>query len=291
MTKTADYLAGFEQRRRAIQADGLLSGEGKRQKLQAVDLAKSAYRETALAELRRSWRDLRSNFERLTRQRQELETALASKWDFHRLNYESEAFRARVMAALDIQAVIKLYDQAVASGDRHRQRVAAEIGAAVVSEKFSNSDLSARDLARRMRADLDRLNSTPELLKVSLEFDAVIRQAVDLVQETNMVASVYQDREFLALLRDVKIDREFNPADLENFEKITLTFVDDLGEVALQALQAGKALKVSRDFVFLGKKYRPGDSFTAEVGLEYPTKARELADYGFVEVTGDNGSG
>lgn len=224
---TVSKIRSFEGQWEQIKADRELSELGKLNAKKKLDAQIAEYRDTSLTYLRGDWSIIRRRFQEWETKRQEAQERAASSWDYQRLNYEKTAIEAQFKATgHDLQAIESLYSRMADSGDRHKAKVAAEIGGALVSDIFGATDLQARDLVRRMSKDLEELNTTEELKQVEKEGEGLASQAVELYEATKEVASYYgprngfgNDREFTALLEGVSIKQTAQPADPAHFLK------------------------------------------------------------------------
>ncbi|TDA65933.1 MAG: hypothetical protein D9V45_03040 [Chloroflexi bacterium] len=125
-----------------------------------------------------------------------------NNWDSGKLLTETNAFQARLERELgnknglplyegapdSLERVKRLYHEAQASGDKYKQRAAAEVMRSISTEGMKQSAaVDLRVLAREADASLKSLRSTPELIEA---VENANKATQELWREREVVASV-----------------------------------------------------------------------------------------------------
>ena len=108
---------------------------------------------------------------------------ILNSWDTSKLAAELQLYGLQVENALkngDIETLSRIHQEAIDSGDRYKQRAAAETLQGLVNKfpqgKQDSHGLDARTLANRLEnqaaRDLASMGTSPELFKASSELDA-----------------------------------------------------------------------------------------------------------------------
>ncbi len=189
-TTFIQYTVDYENRWQAVTRDPDYSPEGKRRQYQRLLDEKGSMRGGVVASLAATWKAIRAEYSANKKRRAAAEEAEAARWDFQRLNYEAQAARSAVTASTDLDKFEVQYNQAAQSGNLHRARAWAEVGAAALAEKWPNS-MEAERLARKMETDLQALTTTPELEAIDKAGAALTERAMDAEQYAKSAADFY----------------------------------------------------------------------------------------------------
>jgi hypothetical protein len=206
-------LNNFEEQRRAIAGNGELSDQGKQNAYKRLDGQVAGYRSFALSVLRADWSSIRKSFTDNEARRAAAAENAAKAWDFQRLNYEKAAIEAQLKKiGHDLPAVQAFYTRLATSGDKHKARVAAELGLDKIPTTFG--------LIVKMRSDLEALTTTDEMAKVEKDGQALAGEAISLFETTKAASAFYgrntiygRDNGFEALLDGVAIQRSLEKND------------------------------------------------------------------------------
>lgn len=153
-----------------------------------------------------------------------------TSWDAGRLGQEMHTFQMLVNREMEfnngspgftrgaaVSARVKaLYQEAQASGDRFKQRAAAEVVRGINTDKLPKEQaVELRILGRESGTDLENLRTTPELLKAAeAEKTAVMDlfAARDLIKDVAVIVgeqpdTIFAGGSFVKLLKTVQVDR------------------------------------------------------------------------------------
>lgn len=198
-----EKLAGFEQRRRAIEIDGDLNFEAKTRRLQELEREKATLKAEVWAAFRDGWAELYRRSKRLEVEQHAADESAARLWDYERLGFAarqvegavSGAFAEPMKGITALQSVERLWDVANRSGDNHLRRAWAQIGAAQVRARFGEA---GAPLAARMESALQELMSTPELKAVEAQDKRLCDDTLAMLEQTERAANSFlEDRQFV----------------------------------------------------------------------------------------------
>lgn len=164
-----------------------------------------------------------------------------NSWDAGKLNDELQAFQTRVNMELgkkDVQGIFsgqsaassieRLYQEALASGDRYKMRAAAEVLRAANVEKLpSEQQMQVQLLARAASDNLEALRNTDD-----------IQNAID--QENAAIKQMQDEQKFVREAAEVMFDEggQIFGRDVSNFGKLasTIKFEREAGNVKIKIL-------------------------------------------------------
>ena len=164
-----------------------------------------------------------------------------NSWDAGKLNDELQAFQTRVNMELgkkDVQGIFsgqsaassieRLYQEALASGDRYKMRAAAEVLRAADVEKLpSEQQMQVQLLARAASDNLEALRNTDD-----------IQNAID--QENAAIKQMQDEQKFVREAAEVMFDEggQIFGRDVSNFGKLasTIKFEREAGNVKIKIL-------------------------------------------------------
>ena len=164
-----------------------------------------------------------------------------NSWDAGKLNDELQAFQTRVNMELgkkDVQGMFsgqsaassieRLYQEALASGDRYKMRAAAEVLRAADVEKLpSEQQMQVQLLARAASDNLEALRNTDD-----------IQNAID--QENAAIKQMQDEQKFVREAAEVMFDEggQIFGRDVSNFGKLasTIKFEREAGNVKIKIL-------------------------------------------------------
>jgi len=164
-----------------------------------------------------------------------------NSWDAGKLNDELQAFQMRVNMELgkkDVQGIFsgqsaassieRLYQEALASGDRYKMRAAAEVLRAADVEKLpSEQQMQVQLLARAASDNLEALRNTDD-----------IQNAID--QENAAIKQMQDEQKFVREAAEVMFDEggQIFGRDVSNFGKLasTIKFEREAGNVKIKIL-------------------------------------------------------
>lgn len=153
----------------------------------------------------------------------------SKSWDNARLGIEMNTFQVLVNNALQSsgtpgftrghisERVSEIYQEAVRSGDFHKQRAAAEVLRSINIDKLEKDiALPVRMLQRQAEADLTKLQTPPTLAKLQEELGAIQKELTGDLQEVATAADilgepidrVFHGGTFTKLFKTVQLDRE-----------------------------------------------------------------------------------
>lgn len=207
----------FREKARNITGDNDLSESGKKKKLDEVTRSAELYKPQALDGLRQDWRLLRQASSSREARYKEAERIAAQSWDYATLQYEGLAAQSAVRQAQDIEEVKQLYKAASSSGNLARARAWSEVAPGVVLERFQGGNaLETNRVIHEMRANLEKLTTTPEMKAISSEQETIARDALELLSVTKEVGDYYEPQswglgEFENLAVNVSVSQRFEP--------------------------------------------------------------------------------
>ena len=164
-----------------------------------------------------------------------------NSWDAGKLNDELQAFQTRVNMELgkkDVQGIFsgqsaassieRLYQEALASGDRYKMRAAAEVLRAADVEKLpSEQQMQVQLLARAASDNLEALRNTDD-----------IQNAID--QENAAIKQMQDEQKFVREAAEVMFDEggQIFGRDVSSFGKLasTIKFEREAGNVKIKIL-------------------------------------------------------
>lgn len=164
-----------------------------------------------------------------------------NSWDAGKLNDELQAFQTRVNMELgkkDVQGIFsgqsaassieRLYQEALASGDRYKMRAAAEVLRAANVEKLpSEQQMQVQLLARAASDNLEALRNTDD-----------IQNAID--QENAAIKQMQDEQKFVREAAEVMFDEggQIFGRDVSSFGKLasTIKFEREAGNVKIKIL-------------------------------------------------------
>lgn len=194
--KLLEQIAGFEQRKRAIEQDSDLTIEAKLSRVQALEREKAASKAEVWAAFRDAWAGLYRRSRELEAHQHAADESAARGWNYERLGFAARQVESAVSGALAeplkgitaLQTVERLWQVANQTGDNHLRRAWAEIGSAQVRARFGEA---GAPLAARMESGLQELMTTPELQAVEAESKALADDALAMIDITNRAAASY----------------------------------------------------------------------------------------------------
>ena len=164
-----------------------------------------------------------------------------NSWDAGKLNDELQAFQMRVNMEVDkkdvqgmfsgqsaASSIERLYQEALASGDRYKMRAAAEVLRAADVEKLpSEQQMQVQLLARAASDNLEALRNTDD-----------IQNAID--QENAAIKQMQDEQKFVREAAEVMFDEggQIFGRDVSNFGKLasTIKFEREAGNVKIKIL-------------------------------------------------------
>jgi len=220
--KLLEQIAGFEQRKRAIEQNSELTQEAKASRLQALEREKAASKGEIWAAFRDAWAGLYRRSRELEAHQHAADESAARGWNYERLGFAARQVESAVSGALAeplkgitaLQTIERLWLVANQTGDNHLRRAWAEIGSAQVRARFGEGGAS---LAARMESGLKELTTTPELQAVEAEGRALADDTLAMIDITNRAAASYlEDPLFItnekirSLSQGVEVSRKYD---------------------------------------------------------------------------------
>lgn len=190
--RTAEKIAEYQARIRAIEGNRDLSQEAKERLKKTVEREAEGYRTQAVNEFQAAWNGIRLDYRRMSERRAEAAGKAAEKWNWDRLNYLLESVRADARISGSLAELEEKYKRASETGDTHLLRVWATIAPAVAHEKFSQMDrLKTHQFTQAAHRDLERLTYNAELEPIIQAESDLVKRALALKAETDQAVNFY----------------------------------------------------------------------------------------------------
>lgn len=233
-------IRGFGARGQEIRRNRDLTAEGQAKQLKAIQGESDTYRAKAYDLLRLTWAGIRKDYTTWHEQAAAAEDAAAQAWDYQRLAYEAQAAKTAIKTADDFTEARRLYEQAIASGDRHHARAWLENAPEALAARFGAlAGLDVNRITKHAAAALPQMLDTPELASLREQGTELTNRALDAYKATQEAGLFYDpsagnpfsvQNEFARLLSGVKLDEKLNIETLES--RFTLNITGDLPQAA-----------------------------------------------------------
>lgn len=219
-------LKEFDDLRYGINSNLKLSDVGKKSEMQKVNMAFIEYEPKAYAILRDDMANLRKAFKANEAARAAAVEDEASRWDFNRLNYASQAVQQAVtrivrsnnplMGDVPEQMARLEWDRARHANEKHVLRAWIEFGSEALEAAFPDNK-EMHILAGEMRRSLHDLLTTPEIQAVDRRGEELANTAIALVAAINKADAAYTPPEpafgplskYQDLLQGVTVNKKY----------------------------------------------------------------------------------
>lgn len=220
----------FRAARTSIRENRHLSEEGMKRQLENLKMSEEKFHSDAVFWLKQAWKTTKKDYSNWQAKKKELEKAEGERWNYEALNYESQAFKARIRSMRDLNELENYLEGVLEGGNREKARVAAEIAPGFIRERFPGVDgqLSANHIEKR----LPEILTTPELERLNVEEDLLAKKTIELFNQTTEVQNFYNQAgifsgssEWAEMKSGVKISETYVP---ENFVFRTNVVFEDV---------------------------------------------------------------
>lgn len=187
----------------AIKHDDALTEGGRARQYENLSKSYQLYGDTVYQTFDAAWRELRGEFDALSRARRAASQRAEDAWSYERLRYYSEQARADISRSMSLPELEKHLRSIVASGSREQARAYLESTSAVLTRY--HSVVGAGSLVAWMEQASRELTTPSEFAKLDEREHELIMRAVELRDKTQAAANMHPQSGAGELLRLVHI--------------------------------------------------------------------------------------